>query len=117
MAQKWADECVWKHGGTKDPYNTSKFNYVGQNRALSSYPEWSTTGVPAVNNWHSEVDDYDFNSNSCPGGKVCGHYTQVNTKSLFLILFNYDCLIPYLQSSKSWDTLDRIEGPTPNVQC
>lgn len=27
--------------------------------------------------WVSEKDDYDYNSNSCNAGKVCGHYTHV----------------------------------------
>ncbi|KAH7673599.1 Cysteine-rich secretory protein-related protein [Dioscorea alata] len=33
--------------------------------------------VDAVNLWVSEGQDYDYNSNTCAQGKVCGHYTQV----------------------------------------
>ncbi|KAK1322772.1 hypothetical protein QJS10_CPA02g00043 [Acorus calamus] len=35
------------------------------------------TGVDAVNSWVSESQYYDYNSNTCAAGKVCGHYTQV----------------------------------------
>ena len=30
-----------------------------------------------VNDWASEVKDYDYASNTCSPGKQCGHYTQV----------------------------------------
>ncbi|KAM0937356.1 putative CAP domain-containing protein [Dioscorea sansibarensis] len=39
------------------------------------------SGVDAVNSWVSEGQDYDYNSNTCAEGKVCGHYTQVVWKS------------------------------------
>ncbi|CAN6450665.1 unnamed protein product [Victoria cruziana] len=35
------------------------------------------TAVDAVNSWVSEKSDYDYASNTCAAGKVCGHYTQV----------------------------------------
>ncbi|KAJ3706113.1 hypothetical protein LUZ61_009818 [Rhynchospora tenuis] len=39
------------------------------------------SGVDAVNAWVSEKQYYDYNSNSCAQGKVCGHYTQVVWRS------------------------------------
>ncbi|MEM6522020.1 MAG: CAP domain-containing protein, partial [Cyanobacteria bacterium P01_C01_bin.70] len=27
--------------------------------------------------WVAEKADYDYASNSCASGKVCGHYTQI----------------------------------------
>ena len=44
-----------------------------------------TTAVPAplaipssvVNAWASEIEFYDYDSNTCEAGQMCGHYTQV----------------------------------------
>ncbi|GLJ26848.1 hypothetical protein SUGI_0524580 [Cryptomeria japonica] len=35
------------------------------------------TPADAVSLWVNEKINYDYNSNSCAQGKVCGHYTQV----------------------------------------
>ncbi|KAK3193189.1 hypothetical protein Dsin_024499 [Dipteronia sinensis] len=35
------------------------------------------SGIQAVQMWVNEKSDYDYNSNTCAPGKVCGHYTQV----------------------------------------
>ncbi|KAL2927626.1 Pathogenesis-related protein 1A [Bienertia sinuspersici] len=35
------------------------------------------TGLAAVQLWVNEKADYDYYSNTCASGKVCGHYTQV----------------------------------------
>uniref|UniRef100_A0A0D9V168 SCP domain-containing protein n=1 Tax=Leersia perrieri TaxID=77586 RepID=A0A0D9V168_9ORYZ len=35
------------------------------------------TAADAVNLWVNERSDYNYGSNSCAQGKVCGHYTQV----------------------------------------
>ncbi|XP_004230669.1 pathogenesis-related leaf protein 6 [Solanum lycopersicum] len=39
------------------------------------------TGTAAVNLWVGEKPYYDYNSNSCTGGKECRHYTQVVWKN------------------------------------
>ena len=36
---------------------------------------WSLQGVVAA--WAGEAKDYDYASNTCASGKVCGHYTQL----------------------------------------
>ncbi|CAD6226964.1 unnamed protein product [Miscanthus lutarioriparius] len=41
----------------------------------SSGKDW--TASDAIGWWVGEKPDYDYNSNSCAKGKVCGHYTQV----------------------------------------
>ncbi|GAY61370.1 hypothetical protein CUMW_209460 [Citrus unshiu] len=46
----------------------------GENLAGSS---GNLSGSDAVGLWVSEKADYDYNSNSCNAGKVCGHYTHV----------------------------------------
>ncbi|WOL13385.1 pathogenesis-related protein PRB1-3-like [Canna indica] len=35
------------------------------------------TASDAVSSWVSEQQYYDYNSNTCADGHVCGHYTQV----------------------------------------
>ncbi|KAI3715920.1 hypothetical protein L6452_22913 [Arctium lappa] len=47
----------------------------GENLAGGS--GFELTGVRAVDLWVGEKADYDYNSNTCAPGKVCGHYTQV----------------------------------------
>nr|GEY75473.1 pathogenesis-related protein 1-like [Tanacetum cinerariifolium] len=50
-----------------------------QNRPYGENIAWGTqlTGASAVNLWVREKADYDYSSNTCAPGKVCGHYTQV----------------------------------------
>merc|ERR1719233_1321466 len=71
MGQTWADTCKWGHGqpsGVKAPYNPLGQNlWAGMNEPLSG----------AVSDWYNEKKDYDYNTNTCESGKMCGHYTQV----------------------------------------
>ncbi|XP_042511018.1 pathogenesis-related protein 1C-like [Macadamia integrifolia] len=46
----------------------------GENLAWSS---GDMSATDAVNMWVAEKAYYDYNSNSCASGEVCGHYTQV----------------------------------------
>nr|WAQ93400.1 PR-1 [Zanthoxylum armatum] len=46
----------------------------GENLAGST---GNLSGRDAVNLWVSEKVFYDYNSNTCAAGQVCGHYTQV----------------------------------------
>ncbi|PON55148.1 Cysteine-rich secretory protein, allergen V5/Tpx-1-related [Parasponia andersonii] len=68
FAQQYAKQrigdCKLVHSG--GPY--------GENLAWGK-PDLS--GVNAVNLWVNEKADYDYKSNTCAAGKVCGHYTQV----------------------------------------
>jgi len=50
--------------------------YVGENIYASS-GAGAATASGAVSAWAAEVADYDYATNSCAAGKVCGHYTQV----------------------------------------
>ncbi|CBI25093.3 unnamed protein product, partial [Vitis vinifera] len=61
-----AEQCSMEHSG--GPY--------GENLAEGYGSIGSLTGTDAVNLWVGEKPNYDYNSNSCVGGK-CGHYTQV----------------------------------------
>ncbi|PQM33133.1 pathogenesis-related protein 1 [Prunus yedoensis var. nudiflora] len=48
----------------------------GENLAMST-DQRGLSGMDAVNLWVAEKADYNYKSNSCADGKVCGHYTQV----------------------------------------
>ncbi|QHO15013.1 hypothetical protein HN51_030518 [Arachis hypogaea] len=63
-ANSLRDRCQLVHSG--GPY--------GENLAWSSA---DLTGTAAVKLWVDEKQYYDYNSNTCASGKVCGHYTQV----------------------------------------
>ncbi|KAF9587698.1 hypothetical protein IFM89_004530 [Coptis chinensis] len=64
-ANQMASSCNLVHSG--GPY--------GENLAWGS--DSSLTGTAAVNMWVAEKQNYDYNSNTCSSGAVCGHYTQV----------------------------------------
>ncbi len=82
-AQAWADNlkqtnnCQMRHSKSDGSY--------GENIYWASALTWSDgrkerLKVPAkqvVDSWASEKADYDYNSNQCATGKVCGHYTQI----------------------------------------
>ncbi|KAL4588593.1 hypothetical protein LXL04_001485 [Taraxacum kok-saghyz] len=69
---------------------------------------WGTgafTGLDAVKLWADEKGDYNYNSNTCRWGKMCGHYTQMvwkssvrigcarikcTTKDAYFVTCNYD---------------------------
>ncbi|KAJ4716071.1 pathogenesis-related protein 1-like [Melia azedarach] len=57
-------DCKLIHSG--GPY--------GENLAWSS---GDLSGTDAVKLWVDEKANYNYNSNTCAAGKVCGHYTQV----------------------------------------
>lgn len=69
-AQGYADEravdCATAH--SHGPYGENLF-WGSAGSALTAYD--------VVDSWVSEKQFYDYESNSCAPGKVCGHYTQV----------------------------------------
>jgi len=69
-ATNWASNqantarCALSHSG--GPYGENIFWSSGQ-----------STPAAAVTAWVNEKQFYDYASNSCAAGEVCGHYTQV----------------------------------------
>lgn len=51
----------------------------GENLFWGSGKEW--TAREAVQSWVNEKRDYNYASNSCTPGRMCGHYTQVVWRS------------------------------------
>lgn len=66
-AQAYADKCTFVH-------NANRGN-LGENLFANSGEGFSPTQV--VTGWENEKADYDYTTNTCAAGKVCGHYTQV----------------------------------------
>ncbi|ACA98977.1 MULTISPECIES: CAP domain-containing protein [Cyanophyceae] len=69
-AQTWAERLAAQE---RVEHNTS--DDYGENIAKSSNLVLSPTAV--VNLWGNEIQDYDYGTNRCQPGKVCGHYTQI----------------------------------------
>ena len=78
-AQAWANTCTAGDGtNSQIAHNPNRSVgypfYVGENIASST----GTLGPQtAVNLWAAEAADYNYATNTCAAGKVCGHYTQV----------------------------------------
>jgi len=68
VAQAWAQNCVYEHNAGR--------GRRGENIA-ANYPPGSATSHAVVGWWAGEAPDYDYASNTCASGRVCGHYTQV----------------------------------------
>ncbi len=66
-AQTWADQCNFTHN--------SRRGNLGENIAAATPNALTTAGV--VQNWASEAAHYDYGTNACAPGQVCGHYTQL----------------------------------------
>jgi pathogenesis-related protein 1 len=73
VAQSWADNCTWQHNPGRGSLGENIFAGSGN---------WLANGaLSAVEMWAAEADYYDYASNSCQSGEVCGHYTQIVWRS------------------------------------
>jgi hypothetical protein len=78
-AQAWAEQCVdvAPPVGLLD-HNPNRHDgypwFVGENIAGNGGP---ISGAGAVSIWAAEEIYYDYETNTCEPGQVCGHYTQV----------------------------------------
>ncbi len=68
-ASSWAKGCKFEH----DPALGS----LKQGQNLYAQMGSNPTAKDVVKSWVSEDKNYDYASNKCAAGKVCGHYTQV----------------------------------------
>jgi pathogenesis-related protein 1 len=82
-AQAWADNlkqtnhCQMRHSKPDGKY--------GENLFWGSAMNWSdgrkelqiVSPQQVVDGWGSEKQDYDYSTNLCTPGKMCGHYTQM----------------------------------------
>lgn len=69
-AQEWANKLL-----QENKFEHRQNSPYGENLASASGQQLSPERV--VDMWGNEVQDYNYNNNSCQPGKMCGHYTQV----------------------------------------
>ena len=81
-AQAWADQCV----DVQAPVGLLDYNppvnrsagfpwYIGEN--IYGSGGGTATAQGAVTSWASEQQYYNYATNTCDAGQICGHYTQV----------------------------------------
>lgn len=80
-AAAWIAQCKDTDGNGLIDHNPNRGAghpyQVGENVFGTSGNASSGTAAQAVKLWADEVVDYDYDSNSCAPGRVCGHYTQI----------------------------------------
>ncbi|NJP11866.1 MAG: hypothetical protein HC866_22300 [Leptolyngbyaceae cyanobacterium RU_5_1] len=77
-AQEWANTLL-----REDRFGHRPQSPYGENLAWAGGQQMSPERV--VRMWGEEVKDYNYTTNTCKPGKVCGHYTQIvwrNTKQI-----------------------------------
>jgi len=82
-AQAWA-EHLKQTNGCKMRHSEPDGKY-GENLFWGSAVAWTdgrkelqkVSSKQVVEDWGSEKTDYDYASNQCADGKMCGHYTQI----------------------------------------
>lgn len=75
IAGNWAEQCPDEDGDLRIDHNVD-LDALGLGENIWTGTR-SRAGSVAVEAWVEEVDDYDYDDNSCADGAVCGHYTQV----------------------------------------
>ncbi|KAL0483397.1 pathogenesis-related protein [Acrasis kona] len=62
-----------------NPNRNNNAVYLGENIYASTADKAKPSD--AVTYWINESKDYNYKTNTCAAGKVCGHYTQVVWRS------------------------------------
>jgi pathogenesis-related protein 1 len=70
FAQEWADQLL-----AKDQFEHRSQTRYGENLAAAEGQRLSPTKV--VKLWGEEVSAYNYQTNTCKPGEMCGHYTQI----------------------------------------
>ena len=80
-AAAWAAKCQDTEAPTglidHDParQNVAGYQYIGENIFASGGQ--TASAKQAVDDWAAEGASYDYATDSCASGQICGHYTQV----------------------------------------
>ncbi|KAL5228512.1 hypothetical protein ABZP36_016777 [Zizania latifolia] len=74
--QAFAENYARQRMGDCRLIHSTNRNNLGENLFWGSAGK-SWTAADAVQSWVGEKNDYNYATNSCSQGKVCGHYTQV----------------------------------------
>jgi pathogenesis-related protein 1 len=70
VASEWAARCKFRHNPGRGALGENLF-------AMSGGQPDVTVVARALRSWASESADYDYRSDKCRAGAVCGHYTQM----------------------------------------
>ena len=58
--------------------STGKFEHDNSRYGENLYASSTQVDyIDAIDNWYDEIYNYDYDSNSCIDGYICGHYTQM----------------------------------------
>ncbi|EFC44648.1 predicted protein [Naegleria gruberi] len=66
--------CVYSHNANR---STQYGSTIGENIYIESGYTTGSSIDRGINSWFNEYTDYNFKTNTCGTGKVCGHYTQL----------------------------------------
>lgn len=86
IAQQWAEHLRDANGCNMVHSNTRQ---LGENLHWASAVQWSdgriqrqrVTPTQVTDSWGAEKANYNYATNRCAKGKMCGHYTQMVWKS------------------------------------
>ena len=112
-SQEWADHL--KEGNHCQMQHSKPDGKYGENLYWASAVEWSNgkrevqqvSAETVVDVWAKERADYDYNSNSCAKGKMCGHYTQVVWRTTTTV----GCAVAVCEDSREQVWVCRYEPP------
>lgn len=82
-AQAWANNlkrtnhCQMRHSEPDGKYGENLFWGSGVDWTDGRKELQKVSSKRVVEDWGSEKADYDYNSNQCAAGAMCGHYTQI----------------------------------------
>lgn len=95
VAEAWAAGCTYAHNAGR--------GFRGENIAASA-PPGSRTAAGIVGLWAGEWPDYDYATNRCAAGQVCGHYTQIVWRTTIAVACaKATCTTGSPFGSGSWD--------------
>lgn len=79
-AQTWADTLIEQNVFGHSPASQRRDGLIGEN--LTGYSTVGSgtalrTPARATQGWSNEAQHYNYDTNSCASGQICGHYTQM----------------------------------------
>ena len=77
LAQQWSDRCVDEYGSVPPDSHDVEFDVLGQNNWIGTAAGDRVDMAGVVDDWFSEIRDYDHDRNRCSSGRSCTDYTQV----------------------------------------
>ncbi|NEQ50844.1 MAG: hypothetical protein F6K11_12035 [Leptolyngbya sp. SIO3F4] len=79
-AQEWADTLIAENQFSHSPASQRQNDQIGEN--LTGYSTFGSgtalqTPTQAAQGWINEAQHYNYETNRCASGQICGHYTQM----------------------------------------